>query len=531
MYTDTKIYALYRSHLSKGLIDYATNEALGEIKRVGSSALLPGLLGILLLVTLFYFFYKFSLTKLSASFFSKIKYVYISAFLVFLFTQFTYMYVDVINYIPIKKWTRHIPFYQPLTARRAMFKYGLVDPSKVRDFEIKSSDNDSSINYPKELNCSKPPKVKPNIMWFFIDSWRFEQFDKETTPNLYEFVKNNPTDDFINHWGVGNETIPNMFAMFYGVPGLYIKSFTESGKTPLFLSKMLSEDYEFQISTGWPLDATSLTKNVFREVPSLRVSNLGKEAHAVDKYIETEVSDFLDKRDPNKPHFSFMIFDSAHDYSLPKDYKNPFKPFADKMNYFELSNNTDPTPYLNRYKNAVHYIDSIIGKIISLEKINDPKRPTIIVISSDHGEELNDLKKNFWGHSSNFARFQLRVPLSIYWDDFKPLKKKEHKDSGTTYNHMTTHNDLAHTFLESVFGCEPSKTQSVGNNLYDTTKRLPLLISTYSRHGVLTEDRIYSYEIGQGYEVFDYDYNEIEVDEIPKSIFQQYLKESSRFYN
>jgi len=95
---------------------------------------------------------------------------------------------------------------------------------------------------------------------------------------------------------------------------------------------------------------------------------------------------------------------------------------------------------------------------------------------------------------------------------------------------MTTHNDLSYTFLDKVFKCKPNQEQSVGYNLYSKSNRLPLIISTYSSHGILTDDKIYSYRMGQGYEVFDHDYEEQDTFKVPKSIFQKYLKASSMFF-
>lgn len=533
LFLDIKVYSLYRSHLSVGLLEYVVKEAFSELKRISYADIVPLVLGFILLIAITYFALNFIFKKLGER--SKPlsgKLPYASFFLFFIISQLTYMYVDVINYTPIKKWTRHIPLYQPLTARRSLINSGLIDSSQIREFEVSSNHNDSSINYPKDLSC-KENTVKPNILWLFIDTWRFSDYNQETTPNIYNWVESNKVHSFKNHWSVGNETIPSLFAIFYATPGLYIKSFTESGTTPIFISKLIKEDYQLQISTGWPIDNTSLSKNVFKEVPNLRVSIGEKKAWESDAYMQDEILNFLDKRDINRPYFSFMIFDSAHDYSLPPTYEAPFKPYSQSLNYLSLGPNTDPTEYHNKYKNSVHYIDSIIGKILNSPSVYDSKRPTVIVVTSDHGEQFNDLKKNYWGHSSNFSKHQLRVPMFVSWNGYKPKHSTEINinDSSETFEHMTTHNDMSHTFLQNAFNCDPSDQQSVGNNMYSTKNRLPLLLSTYSRHGVLTEDKIYSYEVGHGYEVFDYNYNEADSQDVPKEIFKQYLDASTKFYN
>ncbi len=533
LFLDIKVYSLYRSHMSVGFLEYVVKEAFGELKRISYIDVALITVSFILLTLITYFLLKFFVKKLSER--SKplsISLPYASFFLFFLISQVAYIYADVINYIPVKKWTRHIPLYQPFTARRTLIKLGVINSSHIREFEMSSNYDDSSINYPKEIKCEKND-VKPNMLWIFIDSWRFVDYNKETTPNIYKWVQANNTHIFKNHWSIGNATIPSLFSVFYGVPGLYVKSFTESGITPIFISKLLDENYELQISTGWPIDKTSLSKNIFKEVSNLRTSIGDKKAWESDAYMKDEIFSFLQKRDINKPYFSFMIFDSAHDYSLPNDYDAPFKPYSKSISYLSLGPNTDPIEYYNKYKNSIHYIDSLVEKILSSPLIYDSKRPTIIVITSDHGEQFNDLKKNFWGHNSNFSRFQLRVPMFINWNGYKPKFKTDLKlnDSKENFKHMTTHNDMSYTFLQNAFNCSLSTQQSIGFNMYSSQERLPLLLSTYSRHGVLTEDKIYSYEIGQGYEVYDYNYNESEDQDVPKEIFKQYLDRSTKFYN
>lgn len=533
LYLDIRVYSLYRSHLNVGILEYIFTEAFAELARVGASAGITMLFGALFLAVFVYGSVKFLFKNFIPIVDLKItRIIYWSLFLCFLGSQITYMYVDVTNYIPIKKWTRHIPFYQPLTARRAMIKHGIVDSSKIRSYEVRSDFSDASINYSKDLKCEEDT-VKPNILWLFIDSWRFDDFNKEVTPNIYNWANKTTLDTFENHWSIGNETIPSLFSIFYSVPGLYIKPFTESGTTPNIISKFIKEDYDLNILTSWPIDATTLSKNIFRDVKSLETRNLSENAYESDFIIKNNLLKFLKERNKEKPFYSFMIFDSAHDYSLPPDYKAPFKPFSQKLDYMKLTASTDPTLHKNRGRNAVHYIDSLIGEILKSPDLKDSDRPTIIMVTSDHGEQFNDFKKNYWGHSSNFSRYQLRVPLMIKWDGVKtkhPSTESIDLNSNKTYKHMTTHNDMSHTFLETVFNCDLEPNQSVGDSLYSKTARFPLLLSTYSRHGVLTKDKIYSYEVGLGYEVYDYDYNEVTDHDVPKEIFKQYLDASTQFY-
>jgi len=62
-------------------------------------------------------------------------------------------------------------------------------------------------------------------------------------------------------------------------------------------------------------------------------------------------------------------------------------------------------------------------------------KKTIIIMTGDHGQEANETHSNSWGHNSNFLRYQVQVPLLIYWPGMPPSQ----------YNHLTSHVDVVPT--------------------------------------------------------------------------------------
>ena len=95
----------------------------------------------------------------------------------------------------------------------------------------------------------------------------------------------------------------------------------------------------------------------------------------------------------------------------------------------ELNNSFDPAPYLALYKNAVRYTDDLIQEVLDYLNSKNLLGNTIVVISSDHGDEFNDNKLNFWGHGGNFTDAQIKVPLVIHW----PGKKSANVEYVTSH--------------------------------------------------------------------------------------------------
>ena len=103
---------------------------------------------------------------------------------------------------------------------------------------------------------------------------------------------------------------------------------------------------------------------------------------------------------------------------MPDDYKKLFKPSLDEVNFLALNDNYDAEPFINLYKNSLHYIDGKVGEV--LDSLTGKLDNTIVIFTSDHGEEFNDSKLSYWGHNSNYSKYQTAVPLIIHWTNKAP---------------------------------------------------------------------------------------------------------------
>ncbi|XCI75735.1 MAG: sulfatase-like hydrolase/transferase [Flavobacteriales bacterium] len=71
------------------------------------------------------------------------------------------------------------------------------------------------------------------------------------------------------------------------------------------------------------------------------------------------------------------------------------------------------TQYLYRTttKNAIHFIDGLIGKILEDMKDKGLLERIVILITGDHSEEFNDNNKNYWYHVGNYTKYQIQTPM------------------------------------------------------------------------------------------------------------------------
>ena len=124
----------------------------------------------------------------------------------------------------------------------------------------------------------------------------------------------------------------------------------------------------------------------------------GEDLGAIERRAEDVLNSFENwhgKRAEQKPFFAFLHFYDPHD---PYDPPAPFAP-AERTNQ-EL------------YKGEIRYVDQVLGKLFEYLRNKGLWDSTVIVVTSDHGEMLNEHGEV--GHGFFLYQPALAVPLVIH---------------------------------------------------------------------------------------------------------------------
>lgn len=105
-------------------------------------------------------------------------------------------------------------------------------------------------------------------------------------------------------------------------------------------------------------------------------------------------------------------------------------------------------------------------------------------MTTDHGEEFNDSGDNYWGHGSDFTRYQTQVPCVLHLPGVAPR----------VIDKVTSHLDLAPTLLKNYLGCRNDvRDYSDGVDLLgEIPDRRPLVIASYFNHAVILGDDVFA---------------------------------------
>lgn len=510
---DTFVYQQYRFHINGAVLDLLFNGG-GQVISFSWQMQLA-IAGITLLLGLV----AYGLTRVVDLFYRRPGYgrrMTIAIVVSLLVANGLNAWAVALDYRPITRLAGQLPLYYPLTANRLMMRLGLVDAEALQQRRVKVDDEASELRYPlNPLVCNKPERPL-NLVLVLIDTLRADMLTPAIMPNLSRLADNGWRFD--HHLSSSNGTRAGVFGLFYGLPPSYWHASLANNQAPALITTLQQQDYPLGIFASSPLTAPEFNKTVFASVPDLRLKTVGDSPAQRDLAITREWSAWLQQQ--NQPFFSFLFYDAAHGYSMPDDYPKPFLPQWDAVNQLQLGPDFDKTPYFNRYKNSVHFIDSQLAVIERQLKAQGRWEDTVLIITSDHGEEFNDNGKNYWGHNGNFTETQTRVPLVIHW----PGKGKG------LHAGITSHYDITATLMPELLGCQNStQDYSIGENLFTFPNHDGVIMGSYTETALHQDSKITLIDkLGQ-LSVRDGRYDELNRDQLPRDKVVELLDMQRRY--
>lgn len=138
--------------------------------------------------------------------------------------------------------------------------------------------------------------------------------------------------------------------------------------------------------------------------------NIGIETKIDDGLVTTRALEYLEQRDPNKPVFLYVNFQRTHfPYDIPEEAPRPYQPCSTDhfdFNFFSYDQNRIET-VINKYDNALRYVDQQVGQFIDYLKRNGLYDNSVIIVTSDHGEAF--YQHGYPTHSTSLYDTQMRV--------------------------------------------------------------------------------------------------------------------------
>jgi membrane-anchored protein YejM (alkaline phosphatase superfamily) len=440
--------------------------------------------------------------------------------LMIVLSQGIHAWADAAYYVPVTGLGQILPVYKGITAKKLMSKAGLVDVTESRERELarrmsRSLDEsaDRLLHYPlAPLQCSTDDPL--NLLLIVVDSMRGSMLTPEFAPRMSRYAAEQAMD-FRNHFSGGNSSRMGMFSLFYGLPPGYWESFAALQRPAVLVDELQGRGYQLGIySSNTLYRPVVLDRTAFANVPDLRIVTEPARAPAWerDRILTREWFEWLDRLDADDPFFGFLFYDAAMAKVHPPDYPNVFP--AEGEGPMQQSFAT--------YKTAVHFVDGLVGQVLDDLERRGLKQRTVVLITSDHGEEFGESAEKLDAHGSGYTRHQLVTPMVLHWPG---------RESGTVYRHRTSHYDIAPTLMKELLGCSnPASDYSVGVNLFEHRAWDWMVAGSYYNYAVLEPDQVtVTYPNGL-YEVRDWDYRLISDPVFRGDVLEAVSEQNARFY-
>lgn len=321
-----------------------------------------------------------------------------------------------------------------------------------------------NMHYPlHKISYSKSTVEKPNIVILMIDDLRFDMISEVVSPNIHQFSTS--AIRFNHHYSGGNYNYSGLFSMIFSIPSTYEPSVMEHQINSTLLDSFQQQGYKISLFSSKNTEIPAFNSNKNNPI---NLYTFDDQLSADRDKSMTDAFNSTIQNNDNNPFFNILVFDEVQSWcGSSQNYNQDQNSYLKLCNRLSIDNNSDPSHYINRYKRAINYDDQLVGEVINQLKSNGLYDSTIVMITSNHGEEFNDNQSKVWGYGNSFNEYQLNVPLLIHWPG---------KDS-QDINYQTSHYDIAPTLLENILHISNNPNDySTGVSLFNKNQPSRILI-------------------------------------------------------
>jgi hypothetical protein len=288
---------------------------------------------------------------------------------------------------------------------------------------------------------------RPDVFVFIIESARGDYVDTKVTPHLEKLSRE--CVKFHDSVANANASHVSWFSLLTANQPLYSAMTTKRkelwGSVPLRMLKRMG--YEIHVLAATYLHYHNVDEMAFGA--NLELADSFTDARMLgdaerpdrDRQITGELLRRIDEKQGGR--IFFVFYESTHhDYYWPSDHPAPFQPVLERWNYFDFNvDRRELTMIENRYKNALHFVDSLVGQVLERLETKGQYGGSLMLVTGDHGEEF--LEHGKLVHASELWREQTHVPFLL-----KPPKDFESDGSINTERLTASHVDFLPTVLD-----------------------------------------------------------------------------------
>lgn len=326
-------------------------------------------------------------------------------------------------------------------------------------------DDNRSKKYFDFMGNRQMPSIplRRNILWIVIESLRFDAIEERVMPRLLAHRDRFQIRLNRHHWSSGNATQFGNFSMLTGLSGYHYPFVLRKRMSDPFLSLLAKNGYKLRVGNK---DYYQFGRLFSLFPPETLLINTGadsiikKDRRMVDLYLEDRAA-----RDRGIPALDLLPLDSTHwPYRYPRAHAIFQPALLAGSSTHTLRSGSDLESVRNRNRNACHFLDEQIGRVLDDLATSGGFDNTIVILVGDHGEEFQE--RGQITHSAVLNDYQARTVLWMHFPDRAP--------GSINIEVPTVHLDIVPTLLQALgFGEDALYTQ--GRSLLGRLEDRPAL--------------------------------------------------------
>jgi len=310
---------------------------------------------------------------------------------------------------------------------------------------------------------------KPNIYLFIVESLREDFLNEKTAKHITSFKKENIF--FKKTFSSANATQISWYSIFHSNYPLHweeAKKKWKSGSIPLQILKKMG--YKIHLYSAAQLNYYGLSDVIFGKNHYLADSY-----HVYPHYFPTQASESdlktinaftqdLNQNEAKEGNVYLFFLESTHfNYNWPENYPLHFKPISEEKTHLRISNSLKNIELIkNRYRNSIHFVDSLFGKVVETLKDQGLYRDSVLIFTGDHGEEFFEEGQLF--HASHLSPMQIEPPI------YMKLGNNQRASEKDVQKHVISHIDIFPTVIDYLIDNQPFKIFD-GQSIFDEKRK------------------------------------------------------------
>lgn len=441
---DTEVFTRFHLHLNPVVWELVINPDEGELTRDWQLLFI----GIPIIFLIEMLFGTWSWQKLRSLNRRKIgKPIAITLICAFLASHILYIWADANFYRPITMQRPNLPLSYPMTARRFLERYGLID-AQAYERRLVSQGNPEAVavEYPLSPVQFQNKGSGYNLLIITVDQLSNDTLDQRM-PNLKQFGAENVR--FTHHYSTGNTADTGLFGLFYGISPSYMDGILTARKTSVLLDALGKQGYQLGLfsSKGFssPLDRQALLTDF----------SLPEPVGQTDGQTMAQWQQWHASYSGGAPWFSYIEFNGAD----------------------AVSTANAPSDPAARYQQSSQRQDGYINDIIATLRDKGALEHTVVVVTAASSVSNNDNKKSRGDAENRADRFHLQVPLIVHWPG----------TPAQVVNKLTYHNDITVTLMQRLLHATTDASDySQGEDLFAPVRGNNWVVGSYNSALIVT---------------------------------------------